>query len=62
VRTDRPLERADEITDETMESATLVAYSRAQGLFEPLRARAAMVCESAGQNASSTAQPDRCFE
>jgi glyoxylate reductase len=35
VRTDRPLERADEITDETMESATLVAYSRAQELFEP---------------------------
>jgi hypothetical protein len=35
VRTVRPLERADEITDETMESATLVAYSRAKELFEP---------------------------
>ncbi|MGA2459546.1 MAG: hypothetical protein ABSF85_18430, partial [Terriglobales bacterium] len=35
VRTVRPLERADDITDETMESVTLVAYSRAEELFEP---------------------------
>ena len=35
VRTDRPLERADDITDETIESVTLVAYSRARELFEP---------------------------
>jgi hypothetical protein len=35
VSTDRPLERADAIIDESIESLTLVAYSRAKELFEP---------------------------
>jgi hypothetical protein len=32
---DRPLDRADAIVDKIKESLTLVAYSRAQEIFEP---------------------------
>jgi hypothetical protein len=33
----RPLDRADAIVDKIIESLTLVAYSRAHEIFEPLR-------------------------
>ncbi len=35
LRTARPLDRADAIIDEIIESLTFVAYSRAQEIFEP---------------------------